>query len=86
MLIYLAIVVVMGLVTFVAFWLDKRRAVRGDRRISERALHAMELAGGWVGAIAAMFVIRHKNRKPAYWAVTGVIALAHMTVIWIAYA
>ena len=78
---YAGILTVMGLVTFVAFWLDKRRAVRGDRRIPERTLHALEVLGGWAGAIVAMMLVRHKNRKASYWLVTAMIAVAHVAIV-----
>ena len=81
---YVTILAAMGLATFVAFWLDKRRAVRGDHRIPERTLHAMELLGGWAGAIAAMLLVRHKNRKASYWVVTALIAAVHVaTAAWL---
>lgn len=81
---YLGILGVMGAGTFIAFWIDKRRAVRGDRRIPERTLHVLELLGGWAGAIAAMLLVRHKNRKASYWIVTAMIAVVHVSVAaWI---
>lgn len=83
---YLNILAVMGLATIVTFWVDKRRAVRGDRRIPERTLHALELLGGWAGAIAAMMLVRHKNRKASYWLVTALITAAHVGVAaWVVF-
>ncbi|MBL8760482.1 MAG: DUF1294 domain-containing protein [Phycisphaerae bacterium] len=79
---YLAILLVAGVVTFAAFWLDKHRAARGGRRIPERTLHALELCGGWAGAITAMALVRHKNRKPRYWLVTAMIAATHLAAVW----
>jgi uncharacterized membrane protein YsdA (DUF1294 family) len=70
--------------TFVAYGLDKRRAVRGGRRVRERTLHWMELAGGWPGALAGQVVFRHKWRKGAFMAVFGAIALGHLAG-WAAY-
>jgi len=72
-------------VTACAFWLDKRRAETGGWRIPEKTLHALELAGGWPGAFAAMKWVRHKNRKPAYWLVTALIGAIHAGAwIWLA--
>lgn len=69
--------VVVGLVTFLAFGWDKRCAERGARRIPERTLHALELFGGWPGALVAMQTFRHKRRKPRYFVVTYAIACGH---------
>lgn len=69
--------VIVGLVTFLAFGWDKRCAERGQRRIPERTLHALELLGGWPGALLAMQTFRHKRKKPRYFVVTYAIACGH---------
>lgn len=72
--------VVMSAVAFGMYGIDKRRAGRGEWRMSEAALHAVELLGGWPGALIAQRVFRHKWRKTAYmavfWGIVGIHALA----------
>jgi uncharacterized membrane protein YsdA (DUF1294 family) len=62
---YLAVAAINAL-TFALFWLDKRRARRGRRRLPEStllwAVFATGLAGGW----AAMTLLRHKTRKTSF--------------------
>jgi len=70
-----------SLATFAAFALDKSRAQRGVWRTPERTLHAWSCAGGFAGAIVAMLVLRHKNRKIAFWAVNLGIAAVHAVAI-----
>lgn len=53
-------------VTFLAYWVDKRAAIRGGWRIPERNLHALEMLGGWSGALIAQKVLHHKNKKKSY--------------------
>ncbi len=67
-----------SVVTFVVFAIDKRLAQRGARRVPERTLHGLSLAGGFVGAIAAMMLVRHKNRKVGFVVITVVIAGTHV--------
>jgi len=67
-----------SLVTFAFYAIDKRRAQRGGRRIREATLHALELAGGWPGALVAQPFFRHKRRKPAYLVVFWLIVLIHL--------
>jgi uncharacterized membrane protein YsdA (DUF1294 family) len=77
-LVVLGIYGVASLVTFVAYGVDKRRAVRGEWRIPERRLHLMERGGGGPGARAGQAVFRHKRCKGAYMAVFGAIAAGHV--------
>jgi len=62
----LLVLVVLNAVSFALFGIDKRRARRGARRISERALLLSALVSGTIGAWAGVFVFRHKTRKPSF--------------------
>ncbi len=59
-LIYL---VVINLMAFLAMWWDKRRAQKGEWRISEAGLFTLVLLGGGIGGIAGMYTFRHKTKK-----------------------
>ena len=60
---------------FLLFALDKRKARRGQRRITEKTLHLATLPGAAPGAWAAIFLLPHKNRKAAFWSVTLLLTL-----------
>ncbi|WP_460583375.1 DUF1294 domain-containing protein [Hymenobacter arcticus] len=60
---------------FLLFYLDKRKAQQGQRRISEKTLHLATLLGAAPGAWAAIFLLHHKNRKAAFWSITLLITL-----------
>ena len=49
-------------VGFLLMGIDKRRAKRGARRISEKSLFLSSLLGGTVGAILGMRVFHHKTK------------------------
>jgi uncharacterized membrane protein YsdA (DUF1294 family) len=74
----LACYALMSAVAFAMYRRDKQRAERGEWRISEAALHLVELLGGWPGAWLAQQVFQHKRRKTAYmavfWAIVGIHA------------
>lgn len=55
--------ILMDIAAFAAFWIDKRTARRGGRRIRERTLLALCLLGGAAGGLLAMVLLRHKTRK-----------------------
>ena len=55
-----------NLVAFAVFLIDKRQARRGGYRLSERALLGLSLLGGSLGAFAAMRIARHKTSKLSF--------------------
>ena len=57
---------VLSLVTFIAFAIDKRAAMTNRWRTQESTLHLLALIGGWPGALIAQQVFRHKSRKEAF--------------------
>ncbi|MGV3659470.1 MAG: DUF1294 domain-containing protein [Prosthecobacter sp.] len=66
--------------TYLAYFLDKRRAQTNAWRIPELHLHLLELMGGWPGAWVAQGRIRHKSSKTSYQIVFWLIILAYQFV------
>lgn len=48
---------------FLIMWIDKRRAKKGEWRISENTIFFITLLGGGIGTIAGMKKFRHKTKK-----------------------
>ncbi|MNQ27757.1 hypothetical protein D3C85_410220 [compost metagenome] len=71
-----------SLLAFFLYWSDKRKARADSWRTPENVLHAVELAGGWPGALIAQQVFRHKTRKVSFQALFWIIVLLHQ-VFWI---
>lgn len=71
-----------SLMTFLLYWNDKRKARAEVWRTPENVLHAMELAGGWPGALLAQQMFRHKTRKVSFQVVFWFIVVLHQ-VFWI---
>lgn len=78
---YVLLVVVMSLVTLVAYWLDKRRAANGSRRIPERTLHLLSVLGGWPGALIGQQQFRHKTQKLSFRIVFWLTVLLHVGIV-----
>lgn len=61
----------LNLLTFFVYWLDKYAAQKGRWRTAENTLHLFGLLGGWPGAWFAQQLLRHKSSKAsfraAYW-------------------
>jgi uncharacterized membrane protein YsdA (DUF1294 family) len=67
----------MGLVSGLVYWADKRRAETEAWRISESRLHAVDLAFGIAGGLAAQAILNHKVSKPGFASVSLSIAGFH---------
>ena len=70
-----------SLLTACFYGFDKARARRSGRRIRERTLHLLELAGGWPGALWAQGRLRHKTRDRGFRLVFWVIVALH-AALW----
>lgn len=73
---------IVSLLAFFLYWSDKRKARTERWRTPENVLHAVELAGGWPGALVAQQLFRHKTRKVSYQVLFWAIVLLHQ-VFWI---
>ncbi|WP_207864396.1 DUF1294 domain-containing protein [Pseudomonas sp. 58(2021)] len=73
---------IVSVLAFFLYWADKRKARAETWRTPENVLHAVELAGGWPGALIAQQVLRHKTRKVSFQILFWVIVALHQ-VFWI---
>ena len=67
----LAFYIVVSIITFTVYAIDKSAATKGTWRTSESTLHLLSLVGGWPGALVAQQKLRHKSKKQffrfVYW-------------------
>jgi uncharacterized membrane protein YsdA (DUF1294 family) len=70
--------VVINLITAVAYANDKRAARRSSRRVPERTLFLLNLVGGVLGAWIVFFGMRHKTRHVSFWLVQSACSLLHL--------
>ena len=73
--------IVINLVTFAAYGIDKLQARRGGRRTPERILLIMSAIGGSMGAIVAMQLLRHKTQHAWFHYGVPAMLLIHATVM-----
>jgi len=69
-----------SVLTFVAYWEDKRRAMQARWRTPESTLHLLEFLGGWPGALLAQQMLRHKNAKRSFQVTFWIIVTVHQFV------
>jgi uncharacterized membrane protein YsdA (DUF1294 family)/cold shock CspA family protein len=73
---------VMSVITFGFYYVDKKRAETKRWRIHSTTLHVLEAIGGWPGALLAMSMLRHLTRKHDHLVMLSAIIAIHM-VAWL---
>ena len=58
--------ILINIITFLAMYIDKRKAKKGKRRIPEKTLFVLVGLGGGIGGILAMYLFRHKTKKTRF--------------------
>jgi len=80
---FILLFVILNLVTFGIFGIDKLLARMNRNRISEKTLLTLAIVGGSVGAVFAQKLFRHKTRKFRYrvWIIL-IIQFVVFEVLW----
>ena len=58
--------VVINIISFFTYGLDKYLAIKNKRRISENSLISLSIIGGSIGSILGMFFFHHKTKKKRF--------------------
>lgn len=81
LIIYIA---AMSVLTFILYGIDKRRAIKGTWRISEKTLLGLGVIGGALGGLIGMKVFRHKTRHWYFWGINAAaVAMQAGIVGWL---
>lgn len=78
---YGSLVVLLSVVSFVIYGIDKRRAGTGGRRVPERTLHILAFLGGWPGAWLAQRQFRHKTKKLSFQIQFWLVVALHVAIV-----
>ena len=80
---YAAYLVLLSIITFIAYGADKRKAKKGKYRTKEKTLLSLSFLGGAFGGYPAMLVFRHKTKgEHWYFTVVNLLGLAvHITLM-----
>ncbi len=73
-----------NILAFAVYSHDKSHAERKLNRVSEKTLHTLGVAGGWIGGLLARHTFRHKTRKQPFRNYFWLSVLANLAVlIWL---
>ncbi|MBE6877852.1 MAG: DUF1294 domain-containing protein [Ruminococcaceae bacterium] len=73
--------IIVNIVTFVMFGVDKHRAKKNRQRISERTLLSWCVAGPF-GGYVGMYQFRHKYKKPKFQLIIFLLCLLQFAVFF----
>ncbi|QSX05534.1 DUF1294 domain-containing protein [Sedimentibacter sp. zth1] len=78
LLLYLLII---NLVAFIMFYVDKRKAIKDKWRIRESSLYLVSFTGGVYGSILAMYLFHHKTRKVKFCIITALALIINIAIM-----
>lgn len=79
MKLFILYLIAINLVTFIVYAIDKRKAKKGTWRTPESTLLLLAAIGGTIGALLAMYLLRHKTKHKKFF--IGVPALLVLQLI-----
>lgn len=75
--------IVINIVAFAIYGLDKKRAIHDEWRIPEATLLTLAAVGGSVGSLFGMQTFRHKTRKPKFAYGVPAMLLVHLGLFYL---
>lgn len=76
--------VIINIIAFFYFGLDKLKAQLSHQRVSEKMLWLLALIGGSIGTLLGMNFFRHKTQKMSFQAgIAIILALQVILIFWI---
>lgn len=84
-IVMLGTVLTMNILGYLSMWSDKRRAIKGKYRISEKTLFAIALLGGSLGSILGMQKFRHKTKHWYFKYGMPFILVVQIVLIYVVY-
>ena len=73
--------VAVNITTLLVYGIDKLNAMRNAARVPERTLLALALAGGSSGALAAVYIFRHKTKKRLFTILLPLFLILHLLLL-----
>ncbi len=80
--IFIIYIILINLITFSVFGIDKLKAVKNKWRIPEKILFLFSIIGGSLGGLLGMYTFRHKTQKPAFKFGIPVILILQIVLIY----
>lgn len=76
----ISILLILNLISFCLYFIDKRKAIKNKQRISEKTLLLSAFLFGSIGAIVGMYLCRHKTKKLKFTILVPLFLLLHLYI------
>lgn len=76
-----AYLIIINILSFVLYGIDKLKAIKKKERISEKTLILIGILGGSIGSIIGMNIFRHKTKKLKFIISLPLILIIHIIVV-----
>lgn len=74
---------VINILTFIFYGIDKQKAIHNKWRIKEATLLGLSFIGGSVGALLGMFIFHHKTKKPRFKFGVPAMLIIHLIILFL---
>lgn len=75
--------IIINIIAFAVYGLDKKRAIAEEWRIPEATLLTLAAVGGSIGALFGMQTFHHKTRKPKFRYGVPLMMFLHLGIFWV---
>jgi len=73
--------IIINIITFIMYGIDKQQAIKNNYRISETTLLTLSLIGGSLGSILGMIIFHHKTKKLKFKLLNTIFLIIHILII-----
>ena len=74
--------IIINIIAFLAYFIDKTKAKYNKYRISENTLLFLALIGGGVGSIIGMNLLRHKTQKSKFTILVPILTIMNIFILY----
>lgn len=72
-----------NVLAFILMYSDKRKAIKGKWRISEKRLFLVSACGGSIGSIVGMYLFNHKTKHTKFTIGLPVLLILQIIIIYL---
>ena len=83
--IYLGLIILMSIITFILYAIDKKRAIKNKWRIKEATLLLSSFLLGSIGGLIGMYGLRHKTQHWYFVVVNFLSLIIHIILCVVIY-